>query len=160
MYVYLEQFFVAINSSCIVYVEATRSRSRPRVRAYGVCIDRLCKSACASHRTIRPSGASCASRGFTKSEPPTPCLRRRFSCALCAARWRLAIPPPPLLSPLPPSPTHQLIDCWQGHKQTGEQLLKCGANIDAVSSRGATALFMSGFYGHIETTFLLLAWGE
>ncbi|CAM9612847.1 unnamed protein product, partial [Laminaria digitata] len=48
---------------------------------------------------------------------------------------------------------------WQGHKQTSEQLLKCGANIDAVSSRGATALFMSAFYGHIEVTFLLLAWG-
>lgn len=48
----------------------------------------------------------------------------------------------------------------QGHKAAAEQLLKCGANIDATSSRRATSLFMSTYYGHVDVTFLLLAWGK
>lgn len=48
----------------------------------------------------------------------------------------------------------------QGHKAAAEQLLKCGANINATSSRRATALFMSAYYGHVDVTLLLLAWGK
>ncbi|CAM9989576.1 unnamed protein product [Sphacelaria rigidula] len=47
----------------------------------------------------------------------------------------------------------------QGHKIAAEQLLKCGANINATSSRRATSLFMAAFYGHADVTLLLLAWG-
>lgn len=48
----------------------------------------------------------------------------------------------------------------QGHKAAAEQLLKCGSNIDATSSRRASSLFMATYYGHVDVTFLLLAWGE
>ena len=48
----------------------------------------------------------------------------------------------------------------KGHKAAAEQLLKCGANIDATCSQRATGLFMSSFYGHADVTFLLIAWGE
>lgn len=48
----------------------------------------------------------------------------------------------------------------QGHKGAAEQLLKCGANINATSSRQATALFMSAYYGHADVTLMLLAWGK
>ena len=48
----------------------------------------------------------------------------------------------------------------QGHKAAAEQLLKCGSNIDATSSRRASSLFMTTYYGHVDVTFLLLAWGE